>query len=236
MSPSAYPLDGPRVPAAAGQTTHLVVLCHGYGSDGNDLIQLASHWQQLMPGAAFVAPNGPEPCAEGAGYEWFPISRLDPHELAHGVASAAPLLNGFIESELAHHGLTADRLALVGFSQGTMLSLAVGLTRGAKPAAIVGYSGVLAGGVAPHLGEDCPPILLIHGDADPMIPADALFMSAAVLGTAGAAVQWHLSAGVGHGIDADGLALAGNFLSLALSGRLARAAPEISCPLGRAET
>lgn len=236
MSPSAYPLSGPRLPPAAGDATHLIVLCHGYGADGNDLIQLAPHWQRLMPGAAFVAPNGPEPCAEGSGYEWFPISRFDPHELAHGVASAAPILNGFIESELAHYGLPADRLALVGFSQGTMLSLAVGLTRGAKPAAIVGYSGVLAGGVAPHLAGDCPPILLIHGDADPMIPAEALFMSASVLGAAGAAVQWHLSAGVGHGIDAGGVALAGNFLSLALSGRLARADAQICCPLGPADT
>jgi len=231
MSPSAYPLAGPRVPPANGQATHLVVLCHGYGADGNDLIALAPHWQRLMPGAAFVAPNGPERCAEGPGYQWFPISRLDPHELAHGVASAAPILNGFIESELAHHGLTADRLALVGFSQGTMLSLAVGLARGAKPAAIVGYSGVLAGGVTPHLGADCPPILLIHGEADPMIPAEALFMSAGALGAAGATVQWHLSAGLGHGIDETGLLLAGNFLSLALSGRLARMAAEVSCPL-----
>ena len=105
MSFAAYPLSGPRVPPASGKATHLVVLCHGYGADGNDLIALAPHWQKLMPGAAFVAPNGPERCAAGPGYQWFPISRLDPHELAHGVASAAPILNGFIESELAHHGL-----------------------------------------------------------------------------------------------------------------------------------
>jgi phospholipase/carboxylesterase len=231
MSSAAYPLTGPRVPPAQGAATHLVVLCHGYGADGNDLIALAPHWQTLMPGAAFVAPNGPEPCAAGPGYQWFPISRLDPHEIAHGVASAAPILNGFIESELAHYGLAADRLALVGFSQGTMLSLAVGLTRGAKPAAILGFSGLLAGGIAPELGADCPPILLIHGDADPMIPADALFMSAGALGAAGAAVQWHLSAGVGHGIDETALVLGGTFLAMAFAGRLARVSPQISCPL-----
>ena len=232
MSSAAYPLSGPRLPPASGEASHLVVLCHGYGADGNDLIALAPHWQRLMPGAAFVAPNGPERCAGGPGYQWFPIHRLDPHELAHGVASAAPILNGFLESELARYGLPAERLALVGFSQGTMLSLAVGLTRGTKPIAIIGYSGTLAGGAAPHdLGTDCPPILLVHGDADPMIPADALFMSAGVLGAAGAAVQWHLSAGLGHGIDEAGLALGGNFLAMAFSGRLRRNVAEISCPL-----
>jgi phospholipase/carboxylesterase len=231
MSFAAYPLSGPRVPPAKGEATHLVVLCHGYGADGNDLIELAPFWQKLLPGAAFVAPNGPERCAAGPGYQWFPISRLDPHELAHGVASAAPILNGFIESELARYRLPAGRLALVGFSQGTMLSLAVGFSRGAKPAAIVGFSGVLAG-APPHApGADCPPVLLVHGEADQMIPAEALFMSAGALGMAGVAVQWHLSAGVGHGIDEAGIALAGNFLSLAFSGRLRRAGAEISCPL-----
>ncbi len=228
---AAYPLSGPRLAPASGKATHLVVLAHGYGADGNDLIELARHWQKLLPDAAFVAPNGPERCATGPGYQWFPISRLDPHELAHGVASAAPILNGFLESELAHHGLGADRLALVGFSQGTMLSLAVGLSRGAKPAAILGYSGVLAGPPPHDPGTDCPPVLLIHGDRDDLVPPDALFMSAGALGEAGVSVQWHLSAGLGHGIDEAGLVLGGNFLALALSGRLKRREPSISCPL-----
>lgn len=223
-------LSGPRLPPARGRATHLVVLCHGYGADGNDLISLAPHWQKSIPGAAFVAPNAPERCAAGPGYQWFPISRLGPDELAHGIAKAGPILDSFLETELARLNLSADHLALVGFSQGTMLALAVGLTRAAKPAAIVGYSGVLAGGVAHELGQDTPPILLVHGDADPMIPADALFESAGALGAAGAAVQWHLSPGAGHGIDAVGLALGGNFLSMAFSGRLSRVSPQISCP------
>ena len=232
MSFAAYPLSGPRLPPRQGEATHLIVLCHGYGADGNDLIALASHWQALLPGAAFVAPNGPEPCSAGRGYQWFPLARLDPHELTHGVASAAPILNGFLESELSRLNLTADRLALVGFSQGTMLALAVALSRGAKPAAIVGYSGVLAGAVPPDIGADCPPVLLVHGDADNVIPADALFMTAGALADAGVAVQWHLSAGLAHGIDAAGLELGGAFLSLALSGRLARVRPEVSCRIG----
>jgi phospholipase/carboxylesterase len=224
-------LTGPRLAPARGEATHLVVLCHGYGADGNDLIGLAPHWQQLLPTVAFAAPNAPERCAGSPmGYQWFPISRLDPGEMAKGVESAAPVLNDFIDAELARLGLPGERLALVGFSQGTMLSLHVGLRRAAKPAAIVGYSGLLAG-TPPQLGADAPPILLAHGDADPMIPADALFMSAGALGRAGASVQWHLSAGLGHSIDKTGLVLGGEFLAMALRGNLARGESEIGCPI-----
>lgn len=230
MSFSMPSLSGPRLPPARGRATHLVVLCHGYGADGNDLISLAPHWQKSIPDAAFVAPNAPERCVAGPGYQWFPISRMGPDELVRGIAKAGPILDSFLETELARLNLPADRLALVGFSQGTMLALAVGLTRAAKPAAIAGYSGLLADGIAGELGRDTPPILLVHGDADPMIPADALFESAGALGAAGAAVQWHLSPGVGHGIDPVGLALGGNFLSMAFSGRLKRVSPQISCP------
>ncbi|MBN9591337.1 MAG: alpha/beta fold hydrolase [Alphaproteobacteria bacterium] len=224
------PLSGPRLPPARGAATHLVVLCHGYGADGNDLIGLAPHWQRLLPTVAFVAPNAPEPCAGSpSGYQWFPISRLDPAEMLRGVESAADVLNDFLDSELSRHGLPPERLALVGFSQGTMMSLHVGLRRPARPFAIIGYSGVLAGAEAlPPQEPDAPPILLVHGDADPMIPAEALFASATALGRAGAAVQWHVSPGVGHGIDPAGLSLGGAFLALALRGQLARQGP-ISC-------
>ncbi|HEX3673609.1 MAG TPA: prolyl oligopeptidase family serine peptidase [Rhizomicrobium sp.] len=225
------PLSGPRLPPREGAATHLIVLCHGYGADGNDLLGLAPYWQELLPSAAFAAPNAPERCAGSPGYQWFPISRLDPAEMARGVEAAAPALDAFLDAELARLALPPERLALVGFSQGTMMSLQVGLRRPVKPAAIVGYSGMLAG-APPTLGADTPPILLVHGDADPMIPADALFMTATALGRAGAAVQWHLSPGIGHSIDETGLALGGIFLAMALSGLLARGAGEIACTLG----
>ena len=233
MAFGARALSGPRLPPARGKATHLVVLCHGYGADGNDLIGLAPHWQRAMPTAAFVAPNAPEPCAGApSGYQWFPISRMNPQEMLRGVESAASLLNQFCDAELARLELTADRLALVGFSQGTMMSLHVGLSRPQKPAAIVGYSGMLPGAEAlAKLGADTPPILLIHGEADPMIPAEAMFETAGALGTAGANVQWHLSLGVGHGIDPTGLELGGNFLLMAFRGMLRRQIGEISCPV-----
>ena len=233
MSFGIRPLSGPRLPPARGAATHLVVLCHGYGADGNDLIGLAPHWQKLLPTVAFVAPNAPEPCADSPmGFQWFPITRLDPSEMQKGVEGAADTLNAFLDGELDRLHLPPERLALVGFSQGTMMSLHVGLSRAVKPAAIVGYSGLLAGAETQQpLGPDSPPILLIHGDADPMIPPEALFMSAGALGRAGASVQWHVSGGIGHAIDADGLSLGGTFLAIAFRGLLQHPA-EISCPVG----
>jgi phospholipase/carboxylesterase len=225
------PLSGPRLPPARGAATHLVVLCHGYGADGNDLIGLAPHWQRLLPTVAFAAPNAPERCAGAPmGFQWFPISRLDPDEMKKGVESASDLLNAFLDAELARLDLPSDRLALVGFSQGTMMSLQVGLRRATKPACIVGFSGTIAG-EAPKAGMDSPPILLVHGDADPMIPVQALFTSAAALGASGASVQWHISRGLGHSIDEMGLLLGGTFLTMAFRGLLKRKSDDISCPL-----
>jgi phospholipase/carboxylesterase len=220
-------LSGPRLPPARGAATHLVVLCHGYGSDGNDLIGLAPYWQRLLPTVAFAAPNAPERCAGSPGYQWFAISRLDPQEAQRGVEAASASLDAFLDAELTRLNLPGDRLALVGFSQGTMMSLQVGLRR--ATAAIVGFSGMLAG-EPPKLGAGAPPILMVHGDADPMIPANALFAGAAALGHAGARVQWHLSAGLGHSIDEAGLTLGGNFLAMAFRGLL-KPQGEISCPI-----
>ncbi len=214
-------LSGPRLAAKSGKADRLIVLCHGYGADGNDLIGLAPHWQPILPAAAFVAPNGPERCdMSPMGYQWFPISRMDPEELGKGIESAAPLLEEFIDEELERHGLAPNQLALVGFSQGTMLSLHVGLRRKIAPAAIVGFSGTLA--LPERLSEITvrPPILLIHGDRDDMIPPSMLFSSASALGAAELTVQWHVSNGIGHSIGPDGLSIAGKFLLDAFQGRL----------------
>ncbi len=213
-------LSGPTLPPTRGAATHLVVLVHGYGADGQDLIGLAPHWQKLLPTAAFAAPNAPMRISGGPGYQWFPISRIDPHEMQKGVEAAGPVLDAYLDGELARLGLPPERLALVGFSQGTMLSLHLGLRR--KAAAIVGFSGLLAG--APPAGE-MPPILLTHGDSDTVIPPQAMFLAAAQLGLAGARVQWHLAPGMGHGIDPEGMAMAGQFLNLAFGGLLKNEGP-----------
>lgn len=222
-------LNGPRVPAANGSATHLLVLCHGYGADGNDLIGLASHLQRFLPTVAFAAPNAPERCP-GAGYQWFPISRLDPQEAHRGVENAAPALEAFLDSELKRMGLPSERLLLAGFSQGTMMSLHIGLRRSVKPAAILGFSGMLtAPEPLPALSPDTPPILLTHGDADTVIPPQALFLAAGALGRAGALVQWHLARGAGHTIDPEGLLLGATFLAMAVRGALRRPADVVNC-------
>ena len=212
-------LDGPRLPPAAGDSAQqLVVFLHGYGADGNDLIGLGREWASLLPHAAFVSPNAPEPCAMSPmGRQWFDLSMGDMSIIAEGVKSAAPALNAFLDAELARHDLPASALALVGFSQGTMMALAVGLARNAPPKAIVGYSGALATLEALPAPGQGPAILLVHGDRDEVIPVDAMHMAREALSQAGHPVEWHVSQGIGHGIDGEGLRLGGNFLRQAFA-------------------
>jgi phospholipase/carboxylesterase len=212
-------LDGPRLaPTAGGTPRQLVVFLHGYGADGNDLIGLGREWSQALPHAAFISPNAPEPCGMNPmGRQWFDLSMGDMSIIADGVKRAAPPLEAFLEAELARQSLPPEALALVGFSQGTMMALAVGLARTPSPAAIVGYSGALATMESlPEPGKG-PAILLIHGDLDEVIPVDALFMAREALGQAGLPVEWHVSQGIGHGIDGQGLQLGGAFLKQAFA-------------------
>ena len=215
---STTTLDGPRVaPAAGGAARSLVILLHGYGSNGEDLISLAPYWQGALPHTAFVSPNAPERCPGApGGYQWWGITSLDPAARATGAARAAPVLGAFIDAEVARAGLTEAHVALVGFSQGTMMALHVGPTRSPALAGIVGYSGMLADARTLADAKTRPPILLIHGDADPMIPPTAFDQAATALTTAGFSVESHLSAGLQHSIDAEGLRLGGAFLTRVL--------------------
>jgi phospholipase/carboxylesterase len=213
-------IDGPRLPPRGGAARTLVVFLHGYGADGNDLIDIGHMWQSLLPDAAFVAPHAPFPCGQApVGREWFPLTFRDPDERWRGVNAAAPDLDQFLDRELARHRLPASRLALVGFSQGTMMALHVGLRRPAPPLAIVGYSGVfvLPDGAEPEAVATeiraRPPVLLVHGSDDDLIPAGALMMSAQALAALDIPTEWHLSAGIGHGIDEEGLRHGGEFLA-----------------------
>jgi phospholipase/carboxylesterase len=211
------PLDGPRI-EPRGRPNALVVLLHGYGANGDDLIALADGWQPRLPQAVFVAPNAPEeiPGMPGA-LQWFPLTLRDPGERWRGVVGARPTLEGFLDTELKRYRLAPGQLVLVGFSQGTMLALHVGLRRSAAPAAVVGYSGLLAG--PEHLGEITarPPVLLIHGEADDLIPADALHLAREQLAAAGVPVEWHVRPRLGHGIDPEGQRLAGHFIAQSLA-------------------
>ena len=209
-------LEGPtHGPQAGGAPGHLVILLHGYGADGNDLIGLAPVLAPLMPDVVFHAPNAPYPC-EGnpMGYQWFGISRLDPQIAAAGVRAAAPFVDAFLDDTMATYGLDESKTVLIGFSQGTMMSLHVGLRRPKPLAGIIGFSGMLAAPEA--LGAEIksrPPVLLVHGDQDQMIPPEALFQSAQDLAALEVPAEWHMSPGVGHGIDQEGLRHGGEFLA-----------------------
>jgi phospholipase/carboxylesterase len=216
----AVELDGPRLAPHSGAAQQLVVFLHGYGADGNDLIDIGRAWQQYLPNAAFVSPHAPEPCGQApVGRQWFALTFRDPNERWIGVNKAAPLLERFLDAELNRHKLPPSALMLVGFSQGTMMALHVGLRRPTAPAAIVGYSGLLvdrSDGNAEAFAAEIksrPPVLLVHGDRDDLIPPQALFQATQGLAALEVPVEWHLSAGVGHGIDAEGLRHGGEFLA-----------------------
>jgi phospholipase/carboxylesterase len=213
-------LDGPIArPASGDPPRSLVILLHGYGSNGADLIGLAPYWRQALPHTLFIAPNAPQRCPGApGGYQWWPLTSLTPQARAAGVREPAPALNAFIDGQLALYGLTADRLALVGFSQGTMMALHVGPRRERPLAGIVGYSGMLADPDA--LAAEVrtrPPMLLVHGDADPVLPVSALAEAQRVLSALDFPLATHISPGLGHSIDQAGLGLGEQFLTKVLA-------------------
>ncbi len=201
----------------SGNARQLVVFLHGYGADGRDLIDIGYQWQPLLPYAAFISPNAPEPCAMSpAGRQWFPLTMRDPDERWRGVKHAEAKLQAVLDAELAALGLDDTHLALVGFSQGTMMALHVGLRRKQAPACIIGYSGALITPVSESLDATMlvkPPVLLVHGDQDEVIPVGALVASAKTLTSLDIYCETHISRGIGHGIDNDGLRLGGQFLA-----------------------
>jgi phospholipase/carboxylesterase len=206
-------IDGPRLGPHGPTATSLVVLLHGYGSNGDDLISLAPMLQSILPDAAFVAPDAPTPCPGTAGgFQWWPIQSFSMQERTTGAEAAAPTLDAFISDELGKHGLSEDRLLLIGFSQGTMMALHVGVRRPTPVAGIIGFSGML---VAPdRLQSEVrshPPILLIHGDADPVVPFRSLAEAKRALDAAGFSVEQHVSPDLGHNVDPAGIAAAMDF-------------------------
>jgi phospholipase/carboxylesterase len=203
-------IDGPRLGPPGSNASALVILLHGYGSNGADLISLAPMLQKVMPDAAFVAPNAPVRCpGMPDGYQWWPIQSFSLSERLAGAVAAAPVLDAFISAELSRHRLSEERLLLVGFSQGTMIALHVGLRRQNQIAGIIGFSGML---VAPDLLDNDvrtkPPILLIHGDADQVVPFRSLAEARKALEAHDFSVEEHVSHGLGHNVDAAGLGVA----------------------------
>jgi len=215
-----FELSGPiRPPFTGGKPRRLVVLLHGYGSDGEDLIGLAPHWARVLPDAEFLSPHAPFPCEMGGfGHQWFSFGDRAAETILAGTRAAAPILDGFLDDALAARGLGDRDLALVGFSQGTMMALHVALRRPSAIAAVVGYSGALvdAGGLAAEI-RSRPPVLLVHGDADPVVPYAELARAEAALKALKVPVTTETRPRLPHSIDERGLQLGGQFLARAFA-------------------
>lgn len=208
-------LTGPSAaPSSGGPARQLVVLLHGVGADGTDLIELVPYVAQALPDAAFVAPDAPDAYdMAGFGRQWFSLQDRSTAALAAGIRAAAPRLDAFLDEQLARHGLGDADLALVGFSQGTMMALHVAPRRPRACAAVVGFSGALVEPerLAAELASR-PRTLLVHGDADEVVNAACLPHAEQGLAAVGIPVLAEVRPGLGHSIDGPGLGLAIAFL------------------------
>ncbi len=214
-------LKGPMAAPASGRDPKsLVILLHGYGSNGADLMGLVPYWRSSLPDTVFMAPNAPEICPGApGGYQWWSLTDLGRESRAAGVRQAAPLVNAFIDMHRTAYDLPGSRVALVGFSQGTMMALHVGPRRSEVLAGVLGYSGMLADPEALQSEvKTKPPLLLIHGDADPMVPFSAMRQAEIAFRAMGFEVGAHAARGLGHSIDEAGLRLGGDFLARQLQG------------------
>jgi len=202
-------LDGPHWgPASKGTPRQLVVLCHGLGADGYDLIDLAPSWAHALPDAVFLSVNAPDEHPSGSGRQWWDVGDRNPRDQEAGVRRAAGYLGRVIDAELARLGLPADAYALMGFSQGAMTVLFTGLRRTAAPRAILAYSGALiAPDTLPAELANRAPVLLVHGESDDVVPASRSHDAEAALRAAGVPVESLFVPRLGHGIDETGISM-----------------------------
>lgn len=202
-------LDGPHWgPASKGTPRQLVVLCHGLGADGHDLIDLAPAWAHALPDAMFISVNAPEVHVSGFGRQWWDVGDRNPRDQEAGVRRAAGFLGPFIDAELARLGLSPDAYALMGFSQGAMTALFTGLRRVAAPRAILAYAGALIAPetLAAELANRAP-VLLVHGESDDVVPASRSRDAETALCAAGVPVESMFVPRLGHGIDDTGISM-----------------------------
>ncbi|AHC73655.1 putative esterase [Candidatus Endolissoclinum faulkneri L5] len=211
---------GPSLePSSGDKAEALVVMLHGLGADGNDLIEVARIWAPEMGSVAFIAPHAPFPCdITHSGRQWFNLMHDGDHNSMHtSMRKTAEILNHFLNVELDRLSITANKLALVGFSQGTMIALYTALRRLPPIAGIVGYSGAL---IVEDIPEDPitsrPQVLLIHGTLDNVVPFSAMEAAQSSLTSAGITVTSISRPGIGHSIDEGGLSSGAAFLSKVL--------------------
>jgi phospholipase/carboxylesterase len=203
---------------SSGSVEQLIILLHGLGADGFDLINLAPHFTQTLPNARFISPNAPENCDMAppgiqAGFQWFSLQSREESDMLLGARTAEPILNKFIDEQLKKYNLKHDKLALIGFSQGTMMSLFISMRRKAQIAGVIGFSGQLVG--KEELENEIisrPPAVLINGDQDELIPSQEQQIAIEKLREVGVDVQGHIIPNLTHSIDAEGIRIADEFL------------------------
>jgi phospholipase/carboxylesterase len=195
-------------PASKSTPRQLVVLCHGLGADGYDLIDLAPSWADAVPDALFASVHAPDEHYSGFGRQWWPVGDRRPEVMEAGARRAAGFLNAFLDAELARLGLPETEYALMGFSQGAMTVLFTGLRRAIAPRAILAFSGALIAPetlAAERLND--APVLLVHGEADGQVPVQRSRDAEAALRAEGVPLEALYVPGLGHGIDDSGIAM-----------------------------
>jgi len=210
-------LESSRKASKSGEDSSLVIFLHGYGADGVDLLGLADPLSEHLPDTVFVAPNAPEQCTGNPmGFQWFPIPWIDgssEEESERGMTQAIDDLNAYVDATMEEEGVSEAETILVGFSQGTMMALHIAPRREDQFAGIVAFSGRL---LRPELLADeaksKPPVVLIHGDQDDVVPPISMPEAGDALQEAGFPVYGHVMKGTGHGIAPDGLGVALSFI------------------------
>ncbi len=205
-------------PHSGGKPKSLVILLHGYGSNGEDLISLAPYWERDIPDALFISPDAPFGCEIGFGYQWFSLQSWAPLAMMAAADKTSAILNQFIDEQMTEYNIPASKVALVGFSQGTMMSLFVAPRRQEPIAGVLGFSGALLGGEGligqPKISR--MPIHLVHGEMDNVVPVGAWLHATETLRQAGFEVSGHTTPGLVHSIDEKGIHEGGEFLKSVL--------------------
>lgn len=202
-------LDGPFLSPHSGKAQQMVILLHGYGSNGDDLINLAEEWVEDLPDTVFLSPHAPEVCeAFSSGYQWFSIRAIDEKafERERQIEKVTPVLNAYIDEQLRKWDIPDKNLVVGGFSQGAMMALYTMPRRKTACAGVIGYSGMAidaAGLKAPGIVK--MPVLAIHGDADEIVPPKYLESIRTGFSDAGFNVETIMRPDLGHGIDRFGM-------------------------------